>query len=253
MAAEVVDGETSAPRETIEREHAEHAHGNRVAIVWNLFVDPDLAFEAIRRRPRWLVHVVLAGAFVAAAQSYAIYTIGVQQVLAGILRNGAALDPTGALRNLSANSSGLVLGQALAALLGSFAVALGFSAVLWLSIVVVARQIDYRRVLAAVSLSLLFYSVLRALMLIATAAFSAHPESLNLREPLATNLGYFFQTNSRAWQPVLSGLDIVSLGSGVLLIRGLTRVTGLRLLDCAISVAVPWSAYLLRGAAVSLF
>ena len=220
---------------------------------WSVFSTPDLAFLALRDTPEWFWKTLVAGLFLAAAQSFAIYRIGVQQLLANVVRGSAAIDAAGTIRNLPANSWGLVLGQVLAACAGSFVMALLLSAVLWLSIMIVSERVPFRRILAAVALAVFFYSVLRGTMLIATIIVAKHPEAINMKEPLATSLAYFIHSSSRAWHPVLVGLDVLSLASGVLLVRGLSVITGVAVLECAISVGVPWLAYVLRGLAVSLF
>jgi len=220
--------------------------------IWSVFVSPARAFAGLRNRPQWFGPLIIAGAATALAQGWLVQAVGMQHVIATALRNSGSIDTVATVRNLTSNAAAVLTGQALAAVLGCFIAAVAMSCVLWLSAVVVGEQMRFRSLLSVVALAVFAYSVTRACMLVGTVGLAAHPERLNIKDPLATSVGYFVGPQTSGWMALYGSLDVLSIGAVLLLIQGLRIVGGLSWRRSVLAVGIPWVAYLLRGFIVAM-
>jgi hypothetical protein len=175
-----------------------------------------------------------------------------QRVVATAVRSSGAIDTVATIRNLTSNAGAVLTGQALAAVLGCFIAAVAIACVLWLSALVVGEPMRFRSLLAVVALAVLAYSVTRACMLVGTVGFAAHPERLNVKDPLATSVAYFVGPPSSGWTALYGSLDVLSIGAVLLLAQGLRTVGGLSWRRSVLAVGMPWVAYVLRGFIIAM-
>jgi hypothetical protein len=157
------------------------------------------------------------------------------------LQSNAAIDPQTALQNALGHQGQILLYQALSTFAGTFLTASVVARVLWLLLIVVGQDVVFRKVFAVVAHASLLTTVIRNSMLALTTTLMRDLDSLDLRNPLATNLAFFLHPHSATAARILSSLDLLTLANLYLLAAGLTRVSQrLSPRVAAALVVVPW-------------
>ena len=113
--------------------------------IWSVFVSPARALAGLRNRRPWLGPLVIAGAATALAQGWLVQAVGMQRVVASTLRNSGSIDTVATINSLASNAPAVLIGQALAAVLGCFLAAVAIACVLWLSAVVIGEQVAVQK------------------------------------------------------------------------------------------------------------
>jgi len=209
-----------------------------------MFTSPVATLESLRERPQWFYPVLLAAAFSVVANFYVIQRIGLERLVSAMAQAGVALDPQAAVQNAMAHQSQIFTVQALSTVVNVFLTALVIAKVFWLLLTLCGVDISYKKILAIVAHANMLAVVLRECMLVLTATFIRDLSTLDLRNPLATNLAFFAAPKSPVAFHILSSLDVITFVNVYFLVVGLTKVCArLSLSAASVIVVVPWAFY----------
>jgi hypothetical protein len=199
-----------------------------------VFTSPLATTESLNEQPQWFVPLLMAAAYSVAVNLYVIQRVGLERLMTAALQSNAAIDPQTALQNALGHQGQILLYQALSTFAGTFLTA-------WLLLIVVGQDVVFRKVFAVVAHASLLTTVIRNSMLALTTTLMRDLDSLDLRNPLATNLAFFLHPHSATAARILSSLDLLTLANLYLLAAGLTRVSQrLSPRVAAALVVVPW-------------
>jgi hypothetical protein len=218
---------------------------------WSMFVRPLSTLDSLRERPRWFYPVLVSGIISVAANFYVIQRIGLTRLIEGSIDVKSTMDPQTILQNALEHQVQILCFQALSTFIGSFLVALGTAAILWLLLSLCGYDISFKKGFAVVAHVNLLSVVFRECMMVMTAFFVRDLHRFDLNNPLATNIAFFVQTASPAVLRLLTSLDVITFTNMALLIVGLTKVCGkLTVKTASLMVIGPWAVYI--GAAISI-
>ena len=215
-----------------------------------IFLNPAAAFQSLKGRPRWFYPLLIAAAYAVVVNLYVIEQVGFTRLLHTMLQNTATLDAQAVLDTALERKAQILFFQGLSTFVSMFVTTFVVSKVLWLVLEVIGEDLLFRRVLAVVAHATMLTTLIRESMLALTATVMRNPETLDLRNPLATNLAFFLHPGSPVTYRLLAALDLVTLGKICLLALGLSKVSDrLCLRGASLVVLVPWALYV----GISLF
>ena len=228
--------------EAIER--SDVVQDARPVASWLIFVSPLRTLESLCDAPRWFIPLALAAVSSAAVDHYVSRRIGFEYLVLAAAKSTGTLDPDGMVHNALAHKTQILAIQSVGSFLGVFVTAAILALILWLLVLCVGGEVTYKRVLAVLAHVSLVYVGARQSMLALAVSLNQDPAALDLRNPLATNIGYFVHSSSPITARIFSSLDLLTLTAEILVVLGLTRVSrGLsRAAACAI-VFIPWGLY----------
>jgi len=226
------------------REKSDLISHARSAPLWGIFVSPVRTFGSLCEQPRWFVPLAFAAAFSMAVDYYATSHIGFESLVRGVAKSAGTLDPEGMVQNALAHKIQILAIQSAGSFLGVFATAMIVALILWLLVLGVGGEVKFKSVLAVLGHVNLGYLVVRQSMLALSVSLCRDPASFDLRNPLATNVGFFVQSSSPITARILSSLDLVTFTAEVLVVIGLTKVSpGLSRATSCVIVFLPWSLF----------
>lgn len=219
-------------------------HSSRPVSFWSMFASPVATLESLRDRPQWLIPVLLSATLCVAVNFYVIRRIGLVRLINAAAQAKAVIDPQAAIQNALAHRSEILTFQALTTFVSSFVTVLVIAKVLWLLLTLFGWDILFKKILGIVAHVKLLSVVIRECMLALTVTLIRDLNTLDLRNPLATNPAFFFRPTSPAAYRTLSSLDVITLMEISLLIVGLTKVCPrLSLWAASLLVVIPWTIY----------
>lgn len=228
--------------EAIER--SDSVYRERTVGFWLVFVSPLRTLESLCERPRWIVPLGCAALLTAVIDYYALTRIGFDSLVAAAARASGTLDPDGVVQNALAHRTEILAIQSVGSFLGVFATATIFALLLWLLVLGVGGEVTFKRVMAVMAHVGLVFATVKQSMLAFAVTLSQNPVTFDLKNPLATNIGFFVHSSSPMTARILSSLDLLTFTTQVLVVLGLVKVSrGLsRKAACAV-VFIPWSLY----------
>jgi hypothetical protein len=187
---------------------------------------------------------LFAAFFSASVNLYVIQRIGLDRLIVSTVHSSTAIDHDTVVQNALARRNTILAIQAFSILVNSFVMALVVSKVLWLILTLLGRDVAFKQVLAVVThVSLLTVSI-RQMMLALTTTLVRDPGTINLRNPLATNIGFFLPSVSATAGRILTSIDVITFANIALLTLGLTKVCAhLSRKTAALAVMIPWMIY----------
>jgi hypothetical protein len=220
---------------------------------FRIFVSPVHTLASLKQRPLYFVALLIAATYGTAVNLWIVQRIGLQNVLASTVRASATVDADTMLANMLRYRSQILWTQSVSTFLGTFITAAVIALVLWLLVTVVGGEVPLKTVNAVVASVLLFTTVIKSTMFGLAVLFSRNAAAFNLRNPIATNAAFFFDTGSHFLQHVIRSFDVLSLTAVVLTIIGL-RLVAARLSTFAASliVVVPWAVYVVAAGLITV-
>jgi hypothetical protein len=219
-------------------------HDLRRPALHSMFVCPLATLDLLREQPRCLLPLLLAAAYAAAVNHFAITHVGLDRVVAAVARANASVDPRVLMQHALSYESRILAIHAISTFAGSVLTAVFAALFLWLSVLVMGGETPFRKVLAVVSYAGFLITIVKYSMVALTVSFSADLNTFDLKNLLATNAAFFIQPKARAVFRLLSSLDIISLAHLTLLAAGVKRVSqGVSSLGAFVIVVVPWGIY----------
>ena len=214
-----------------------------------MFFGPSAALCSLKERPHWLCALLIAAGWSVAVNFYVVGRIGFARLLSVAVQANATIDPQTVLQNALERKTMIFAVQGISTFLGTFVTALIVAKVLWLVATVIGVDLHFRRVLAVVAHVAMLVSVVRESMLALTVTAMRNLDNFDMRNPLATNLAFFFRPDSPVVFRLLASLDILTLANVFLLALGLSKVSDdLSLRKAGLLVAVPWGFYVVGSA-----
>lgn len=211
----------------------------------SMFTSPFATFDSLRKQPRWLVPAAFSAMVSAAANFYVIQRIGLVRLIETASRSNSVIDPQAAIQNVLAHQNQILFFQAVSIFLNVFLVALAAANFFWLALMLFGFDISFRKSLAVVAHANMLPIVARGCMTVLTAAAVRDAGSLDIKNPLATNLAFFLRPSSPAALRILTSLDVIALINAGLLIVGLARVCPkLSLTAASATVFICWAIYI---------
>jgi hypothetical protein len=212
---------------------------------WSMFGRPLSTLDSLRERPRWLYPVLVSGIISVAANFYVIQRIGLARMIEGSIDARSTIDSQTILQNALEHQVQILCFQALSTFVGSFLVALGTAAILWLLLSLCGYDMSFKKGFAVVAHVNLLSVVIRECMMMLTAFFVQDMHRFDLNNPLATNIAFFVQTSSPVVLRFLTSLDAITFTNMALLIVGLTKICGkLSVKTASMMVIGPWALYI---------
>jgi hypothetical protein len=217
---------------------------SKPASLWSMFTNPVITLESLRDRPRWLVPVLVSATFSVAVNLYVVRRIGLARLINAAGHSSAVIDPQAAMQSALAHQDLILTFQAASTFVSSILTILVIAKVFSLALTLCGQDTSFKTILATVAYVLALSAIVRQSLLALTATLIQDLDTLDLRNPLATNLAFFLRPSSPVALRILSALDVITIVTIALLVVGLTKVCD-RLSPRAASlvVVVPWMAY----------
>ena len=217
----------------------------RPASFLSMFASPLSTFDSLRERPRWFFPVLFSAIVSAAANFYIVQRIGLTQLIKTASQSNYIIDPQAAIQNVLEHQSRILAIQAASVFVNVFVIALVIAMVFWLLLVILGYDISFKKSLAAVSHANMLPMVVRGCMVALTAAVIQDAGALNLKNPLATNMGFFLRPSSPVALRLLTSLDAITFANATLLTMGFTRVCPpLSVKAASAMVFICWAVYI---------
>ncbi len=222
------------------------------ALFWSMFATPVQALASLRERPRWLFPIVFSASFSVAVNFYVIRHVGLARLVSASVKANAVIDAEAAMQNVLAHQNVILSVQALSTFASSFLTALVIAKVLWLLLILFGHDLVFKHILAVVAHANMIPVIIRESMLGLTATIIRDSSTFDMRNPLATNLAFFFRPDSPAAFRMLASLDVITFLNMYLLAVGLTKVCAhLSPRGAALTVIIPWAVYVGATAFIS--
>lgn len=202
---------------------ANHERSGPVSFL-SMFTSPLATFDSLRKQPRWLVPIAFSAMVSAAANFYVIQRIGLVRLIETASRSNSIIDPQAAIQNVLAHQNQILFFQAASIFLNVFLIALVAANFFWLTLMLFGYDISFRKTLAVVAYANMPPVVAKGCMTVFTAAVIRDAGTLDIKNPLATNLAFFLQPSSPIALRILTSIDAIALTNAALLIVGLARV-----------------------------
>jgi hypothetical protein len=213
-----------------------------------MFVRPVATLSHLGERPAWFFPLLVSALFSITANFYVIQRLGIARLAELVSKSNAVLDPEAVVQTALAHPYQIQIFQALSALFGTFLTAFISAKVIWLILTLLGREVRFKKVMATAAYVMALSAILRAGMLALTATLIRDLDTLDLRNPLATNPAFFLRPDSPAAFRLLSSIDALTILSIALLSAGLSKVCPrLPLRTASAVVAVPWMVYVGAG------
>ena len=223
---------------------AHHANPGRVSFL-SMFTSPLVTFDSLRKQPRWLFPAAFSAMVSAASNFYVIRRIGLVRLIETASRSHSVIDPQAAIQNVLAHQNQILFFQAASIFLNVFLIALAAANFFWLALMLFGYDISFRKSLAVVAHANMLPIVAKGCMTALIAAVVRDAATLDIKNPLATNLAFFLRPSSPAALRLLTSLDVIALINAALLTAGLARVCP-KLSPAAASklVFICWAIYI---------
>lgn len=220
-----------------------------LGVAAGMFTGPAAALERLREQPIWFPPLLLASLFSVGVNLYVLARIGLARMMRAAIEASAAFDPDQALQAALARKNMIVSIQSISTAAGTFLTALAVAGFLWLVLTAAGEDAAFRKVLAVVSHVTMLAAVLKGSMLAVAVTAMGDAATIDLRNPLATNLAFFLRPHSSAAQRLLASLDLIVMMQLALLAFGLAKISGrMSLKKSCFLVAAPWGGYIVATA-----
>ena len=220
----------------------------------SMFTSPLGTFDSLRERPRWFLPVLFSAIVTVAANIYIIQRIGFIQLIKTASQSNYIIDPQDVIQNVLEHQNRILVIQAASVFVNVFVIALVTAVAFWLLMTILGYDISFRKSLAVVSHANMLPIIVRGCMIVLTAAVIQDAGALNLKNPLATNIGFFLRPSSPVALRLLTSLDAITFANAILLIMGLTRVCPkLSARSASMMVFICWAVYIGAKLFVPLF
>lgn len=215
---------------------------------WHMLVNPAATLGTLDTRPAAFLPLIAAALYAAVVNLYVLQRIGVRRVIEAAVRAAASVDTETLIANAMAQRQQIVVMQAVSAFAGSIIAALLLGLFFWLLVTVAGALVPFRRVLAVVAHVAFFTTIARETMIGLVVTVTRNLDAFNIRNPIATNLGFFIHTASPAMARLLGAADLITAAGLTLTIVGLRAVAKeLSTVVVASIVLVPWVLYVAAG------
>lgn len=214
------------------------------ASFWSMFTSPVATLESLRERPAWLVPVLASAIFSMAINLFVVRRVGFARLINAAGHSSVVIDPQAAMQSALAHQNLILVFQATSTFMGSFLTILVIAKTISLVLTLCGQNTTFKHILAAVAHVVALSVIVRQSLLALTAALIRDLNTLDLRNPVATNPAFFLQMKSPAAQRLLSALDVITIVTIGLLITGLTKVCDrLSRRAASLAVIIPWMTY----------
>jgi hypothetical protein len=202
-------------------------------IAWRLqaiFLEPSRAFEAVNIRPMWIVPLIICIVLSLIATAVIYSKVDMRQVTEQYLRESPMTrnmsnDEIRDLAQQQADSPVAAFFRWAGPLLSAPLLVFVMSGLLMLLVYLAGSETRFWKVVGVVSWSFLAYSLISSVLVMLVFSLSSDPQSLNLQNPLYTNLGHLLSSkDSPALYSVVSRIDLLTLYVLVLMGMGLSKV-----------------------------
>jgi hypothetical protein len=210
----------------------------------SMFSNPLQTLASMRQHPRCIAATAVTATYVTALSYYVIQRVGLQNILESTIRATASVDPDALIAHAMAQKSQILLMQGISGFVGTWISVFGMALLYWLLVLVVGADATYERIAAISAHVTLFTTVVKQSMIALAATMTATPAAFNVKQPLATNLGFFIKPHSRALMQLAVSTDIIALSGLFLTMYGIRKVSDrLSSAEAAGVVLVPWLLY----------
>lgn len=219
---------------------------SQIERVVDTFVAPSKTFADIRRSTSWWLPFLLMVLFSGASGYVVDHKVGFDRVYENSMRANAraeeamsSLTPDQRAKAMSRGAAGMkYTTYAFPVIL--IVVLLIYSLLLWASFNFgLGAETTFSQVLAVSWYASLPY-LLISLLGILTVSFGGSPESYDIRNPVGTNLGYYFPDSAPWLKAMLSSLDVVKIWSDVLQVIGMSIIAKKTIAQSAVIVGILW-------------
>jgi hypothetical protein len=219
-------------------------HGLELAAPWPMLIKL-LKTPSFQEHPRWLFPILVSGILSALVNFYVIQKIGFIRMIQAVTQEKAIIDSKGVLENALTNKNQILIIQAATSFIGPFLIALVVATVLWLLLVLLGHNVPFKTNLAIAAHANMVAVVLKELMLIVTVMIIPDITNLDLNNPLATNLAFFFKPLSPTLLRLFSNLDALTFLNMAMIIVGINRACPKLSQGAAtLIIGIPWVLYL---------
>lgn len=209
-----------------------------------MLTNPAAAFGRLKVQPAWFPPLLFASVFSVGVNLYVLGRIGLVRMMRAAIEANAAFDSEQALHAALARKNMILSIQSISTAAGTVLTAVAAAVFLWLVLAAAGEETPFRRVLAVVAHVTMLAAVLKGSMLALTVTVMGDSATLDLRNPLATNLAFVLRPDSPTAQRLLASLDLIVMMQLALLALGLAKISDrLSLKKSWLLVAVPWGGY----------
>jgi hypothetical protein len=217
---------------------------SRPASFWSMFTNPVITLESLRGRPQWLVPVLVSATLSVAVNLYVIHRVGLVRLINAVGQSSVVIDHQAAIQSALAHQDLILVFQAVSTFVSSILTILVIAKVFSLVLTLCGQDTSFKTILATVAYVLALSVIVRQSLLALTATLIRDLDTLDLRNPLATNLAFFLRPSSPVALRILSALDVITIVTIILLVVGLTKACDrLSLRTASLVVIIPWMTY----------
>jgi hypothetical protein len=220
MSEQSVTPEAPQPTET----------GSKDSALWRLqgiFFEPRKVFEAIKKRPGWIVPVIALAVIAILANTYVINAIGYenivrQQMMASPQIQEMPKDQREELIDQQLNSS-FFKNLAYFSPVFVIIILLLLSLIFLLGMMVVGGETSFNRIFSVTAHGFFAYSLITSILLLLIVFITTDKQDIDIQNAVQSNLGVLFdKSESPVLFTVASSIDIFSFYLMFLLVMGLS-------------------------------
>lgn len=216
----------------------------RKSSIWKLstvLFDPKKGFAEIREKPNWLLPLLLTIVLAFVAYGAIVQTIGADELATQQLAAGGADMSQMSDEQFEMTKKITVYAPFIAIPIVFPLMCLAIAGVFLLAYTLLGGENKYRRVFSVVAHTFLVQQLISFVLLLVVLAVG-NPENFDMQNPLATNLGVFFDRHeSPAGFAFASSLDILSIYFVILAGMGLAITGRSKTLGKGVAATmIPW-------------
>ncbi|MEW5978537.1 MAG: YIP1 family protein [Acidobacteriota bacterium] len=216
-----------------------------VAVLWGIFLEPAAAFRQIAKHPTWFLPLLATLVLVLVFNIILIDRMGIGNIIRASMQGDPRADQLAELAEASSLSKVMLY---VAPLVSTPLFLLAIAGLFLLAFSLSGKDVTFKKSLAVVCHSFFAYSVVSTFLMLLTVFFAGDLSQLDLRNPIASNLGFFLDPSDigKFLYNVASSIDVLSLWMVFLLITGFVAVSSnLRATTARAVVLSLWCAYVL--------
>ena len=218
------ENQTSSPETASGTPSAPSSEKNAIASLLGVFFQPQATFQAIGRKPTWLVPVLACVLLALITSFFVINKMGVANIMRSAMQGNPRADEIIAMSEQSASTK--VMMYVMAPVQVPL-ILLAMAGVFLLGLMLAGPEIGFKKVFSVVALSFFAYSFVASLLTAVTVATARDFANFDIRNPIATNVGFFLDPaeSNKFLYNVASSIDILSFWFLYLLALGFAEVS----------------------------
>ena len=216
------------------------------------FFDPGRAFaaNAQTKRPHIVFPLLVGSAYSAVVGMIAALRIGLANLM-GQAASRQGMDPQLVQQLAVSNRTQILATQTISAILGAFVMSLLAALLIYLILLMFGYAASYRPILATVAQVFAWVYLVRFTMILFVILISRDPSSIDIRNPIGTNLAFYVDLHAGWFASLMRQLDVTALAKVILVAFGTSYVVPKLSSAKACGIIVgAWIAYLLISLAI---